>query len=91
MTWCAIELLNDDPNATFSADAFIGQARLEDDDTITFMFQSVPPRGARVRLVQIPEVPGDYWDGCPPEIDFGEEGPMSEIAQEYRKRGGRRR
>ena len=91
MTWCAIELLPDDPNAAFSEDAFIGQARLEEDDTITFMFKSVPPRGARVRLVMIPEVPGDYWDGCPPEIDFGEDGAMAESAREFRHMRGRRR
>ncbi|MEL6793755.1 MAG: hypothetical protein AAFP78_09895 [Pseudomonadota bacterium] len=70
MSWFAIEQLSDAADAPFDEDAFIGQARLEEDDTFTFMFRSVPPRGARVRLVEIPNVAPDYWEDCPPEIDF---------------------
>ena len=66
MTWFVIELLRDDPSQAFTPDLFIGKARLNEDETITWLWDAVPPRGARTTLVPIPVAEANTV----PDIDF---------------------
>lgn len=68
MSWFAIELLRDDPDAPFTEDLFIGKARLNSDGTFSWLFDAVPPRGAKTCLVPISFEQAEPI--TPPDIDF---------------------